>query len=74
VIDEKLRALINQLAVEEGSEPAPIVDQIMPGMVCPEQELIYRRWARENYRADIAISERWHPIVREEWQRIAAGG
>jgi hypothetical protein len=35
-----------------------------------EEEVGFRNWARENYRANTPINETWHPVVRDECKAI----
>jgi hypothetical protein len=35
-----------------------------------EDEIKFRNWAREEYRANTPIKETWHPIVRDECKKI----
>jgi hypothetical protein len=35
-----------------------------------EEELEFRAWARENYEPNGNISELWHPVVRDECEKI----
>lgn len=36
----------------------------------PDEVTTFRIWARKNYRAGDIINELWHPVVREECERI----
>lgn len=36
----------------------------------PEREKIFRQWARDNYIPHSVISEAWHPVVRDECQKM----
>ena len=36
----------------------------------PEEAEHYRKWARDNYEAGNDINILWHPVVREECERI----
>ena len=31
-----------------------------------EEEVLFRQWARDNYKAGDGIPEIWHPVIREE--------
>lgn len=35
-----------------------------------EEEIAFRNWARENYKANSPINEVWHPVVRDECRAI----
>lgn len=41
-------------------------------VLTPEQDQEFRTWAREHYTPGQDCSPSWHPIIREEWARIAA--
>jgi hypothetical protein len=36
----------------------------------PEQEKIFRQWARDNYKALSPIAGIWHPVVQDECRKI----
>jgi hypothetical protein len=36
------------------------------------EEKEFRQWARDNYAPGETASEVWHPVVRDEWEKIAA--
>ena len=36
----------------------------------PEEEEKFREWARENWLPDKECNELWHPVVRDEWEKI----
>ena len=38
----------------------------------PQEEGIFRYWARQNFGPLDKISELWHPVVREECAKIKA--
>ena len=38
-----------------------------------EQEAAFRQWARANYNGG-APAAYWHPVVRDEWDKIEAEG
>ena len=38
-----------------------------------QEEVEYRRWARENYKPFEPISGVWHPVVQEECTKINQG-
>lgn len=35
-----------------------------------EEEVTFKRWARDNYTPFTEISELWHPVVQDECRRI----
>jgi hypothetical protein len=35
-----------------------------------EEKVSFRQWARENYKPGDAISSIWHPVVREECEKM----
>lgn len=35
-----------------------------------EDKAFYRAWARQSYEPNGAINESWHPVVRQECERI----
>lgn len=37
------------------------------------EEETFRQWARDNFKPDMVISELWHPVVRDELERIKRG-
>jgi hypothetical protein len=36
----------------------------------PEEEVVFRQWARENYTPGDPISPLWHPVIVTECRRI----
>jgi hypothetical protein len=38
----------------------------------PDDEAAFRKWARENYTPGDEVRGIWHPIVREECERMNA--
>ncbi len=36
-----------------------------------EEEVRYRKWARDNFQPGKEPNPCWHPIVRDEWKKIA---
>lgn len=38
----------------------------------PEEESEFRKWTRENYHKGDVINELWHPVVRDECNKINA--
>lgn len=37
-----------------------------------EEELTFRLWARDNWQHGMNVSELWHPIVRDEIDKMEA--
>ena len=35
-----------------------------------EEEQQFRQWARDNYQPGMEVSELWHPIVRNELEKL----
>jgi endonuclease III-like uncharacterized protein len=35
-----------------------------------DEEITFRRWARDNYTPFTEISELWHPVVQEECRKM----
>ena len=37
----------------------------------PDEEEQFRQWARENFDPGTPASPLWHPVVRDEWAKLA---
>lgn len=48
------------------------LDALLFRMLTAEEEREFRAWAREHYEAGTYIKPFWHPVVRDECQRISA--
>jgi hypothetical protein len=35
-----------------------------------DEETEFREWARANYDPDVTPMPVWHPVVRDEWERL----
>lgn len=42
--------------------------------ITPQDAALFRKWARENYKAFTPIKEVWHPVVRDECAKLNRGG
>jgi len=70
VIPEFIR---NVVQFNEKHLPAP-PEQPLPDIffrgLDPVEEAQFRQWARDNFKPGLAPSGAWHPVVRQEWQKL----
>jgi hypothetical protein len=39
-------------------------------VLSPEEEIEFRQWARNNYTKGFTINSIWHPVVRDECNKM----
>lgn len=70
VLEAGYHAIVAQLKIENGDKSLPRV----PGWVFKglksEEEEEFRQWARDNFKKGEPASYLWHPVVRDEWERL----
>lgn len=59
--------------MDEPTQPQVKMPDAFFKELTPEEERTFRKWAQDNYTPGDWISPLWHPVVRDECEKINAG-